>query len=91
MNKTIEIIAKRVKAHDGREFTSYRAVQKDGKLMDCRFTRDAGAVPDGVVSVEVQPGFFNVSYAKKYPCLWIKKVERFITKDEEVNSYDDLF
>lgn len=91
MSKIIEIVSKKMKTNDGKEFTSYRAVQKDGKLMDCRFTRDVGAVPDGVVSVEVQPGFFNVSYAKKYPCLWIKKVERFITRDEEVDTYDDLF
>lgn len=90
-SKIIDIVVGKATSTDGREFTTYRAVQKDGKLMDCRFRKEVGAIPENIEAVEVTPGFFNVARNRRYPILWIKKVDRFITREDEVDTYDDLF
>ena len=91
ITKEIKIIPGRASTKDGREFTVYKAVQKDGKLMDCKFRKDV-TVPDDVDAVVVAAGKFNVDRSKRWPVLWIAEVLEFKTRAERaVDTYDDLF
>lgn len=91
MTKEIKIIPGHATTKDGREFTTYKAVQKDGTLMDCKFRKDI-TVPDDVDAVVVAGGKFNVDRSKRWPVLWIAEVVEFKTRAERaVDMYDDLF
>lgn len=90
--KKIKIKAIPRKTKDGKEFISYRAVQNDGKLIDCRFTRDVKNAPEKTSYVMVDPSQMNISYSYEYPRLWIKRIEEIIPiENEEINNICDLF
>lgn len=92
MTKEIKIIAGKAKTKEGKEFTYYRAVKKDGHLIDCKFRKDVGNIPEDVDAVVVAAGKFNVDKSTRYPVLWISEVKEFKTRAQrEVDTYDDLF
>lgn len=80
-----------ITAKNGNKFTAYKAVQKNGKLIDVRFRREVGKdAPDHPCIVVVQPGMYNIDRNRQYPCVWIKEIvdtEEF----EPVTSADDIF
>lgn len=82
------------KGTDGKEphrFNSFKAVTKDGKLIDCKFRKEV--LPPSTNSIiEVYRKNMNMAKNTKYPCVWISKIEK-ITKLAELKreiSNDDL-
>lgn len=73
----IKVIARECKCKDGRTFTAYRAVQKDGTLIDCRFRRSVTDIPTGNFIMTVNKGDANISKAREFPCLWVSSVVSF--------------
>ena len=101
MEKIIEIriITKAVKIPERKlDFTAYTAVQKDGKLIRCKFTKKCKEeikIPEYDVdcfTIAVKPE--NVAFEKNtiYPTIWVKKVENVIEakfKEETLADYDE--
>lgn len=78
----IRIIVEEKETKDGsRKFTAFKAVMKDGSLMDARFTKGCNNVPNKSCTIVVLPDNANVDKNKLYPTLWIKAVEEIIYKD----------
>lgn len=83
---TIEIIAKPCKTADGRTFTAYKAVQKNGKTIDCKFRRACGSIPEEDFFIDVGYTNMNVSINTKYPVLWIAKIDKIALKSEKLDG-----
>ncbi len=76
MKIKVKIIeAKEVTTKDGRKFLAYKTVDKSGKKMDVRFTKECRNTPREACVVIVDDSQANVDTARQYPCLWIKDVE----------------
>lgn len=88
--REIRIKGREVELADGRSFMAFRAVQKDGKMIDCRFRSDCNLIPKESGTITVAAKDMNVNRAGEYPVLWVKHVINF--KPQAVNlSAADLF
>lgn len=70
--KIIEV--KEVTPKNGQKFNAFKAVDKSGKKMDVKFTRDCRNVPTEPCEIVVDDSMANVDTNRQYPCLWIKDV-----------------
>lgn len=77
----IRLIAKQCKAGNGREFTAFKAVQKDGSLIDTKFTRACPNTPTESCTIIVNAEDCNVTTNTLYPTLWVKAVVEIIGAD----------
>lgn len=78
----IRIIAEERETNDGsRKFKVFKAVQKDGSLMDTRFTMNCKNKPEKSCTIVVLPENANIDKNRQYPILWIKAVEEIKTID----------
>lgn len=85
--REIRIIAEERETNDGsRKFMTFKAVLKDGSLMDCRFTRACKNAPEKSCTIVVLSDNANVDKNKLYPVLWIKAVEDIIYPDTSIFS-----
>lgn len=101
MEKIIEIriLTKAVKIPERKlDFTAYTAIQKDGKLIRCKFTKkckEETKIPEydiATFTIAVKPE--NVSFEKNtiYPTIWVKKVENVIEaefKEKTLADWDE--
>lgn len=62
------------KTQDGRKFTVYKTTDKNGKLLDVRFTQASGFKTDKRGTVT---GEGNIDRTRRYPCVWFKTVDSF--------------
>ena len=92
MARTIEIkvIAKACKTKDGKSFTAYRAVQNDGKLIDCHFRKVVGNIPETDFVMVVNSNDINISNQYQYPRLWVSAVQEFKTPNAAPIDDGDL-
>ena len=83
--RTIKVIVKHCEVKTGkdagRKFDAYRAVQKDGKLMDCHFRRTVSNIPAENFIMRVDASKMNVSRKYQYPRLWVTEVIEFVPVD----------
>lgn len=90
--KKIEIIKRVVTTKEGKSFDTFKAVQKNGKLIDCKFTKDVKNLPDESCFMYVEEDKINIDKNKKYPTLWVKKVVKYeesISKETTLDEFDD--
>lgn len=87
--KEIKVIMKEGTTSDGRKFNYFRAVQKDGKLVDCRFTKDVKNIPTSSAIIVVEVANVNMDYSHQFPRLWVKKIEE-VKKLEIDNTQKEL-
>lgn len=88
--KKIEVYSvKEVSTNDGKKFKTYKAVTKSGKLIDLKFTRDCVGIPAKPCYIYVRPEMMNVQKNLKYPCLWVKAIEK--AEDFPSKLDEDLF
>ena len=88
--KKIEIIKRVVTTKDGKSFDTFKAVQKDGKLIDCKFTRDVKNLPTESCMMFVEKENINVNRSGKYPVVWVKKVEKY-EESKTIRDNTDIF
>lgn len=90
--KEIRIVeVKEMKAHDGRKFPVYKAMAKNGKLMDVRFTQACtGEKPVEPCIIVVPKDQCSVDKRSYYPALWIKEVVE-CKPFERKSNVDDYF
>ena len=81
----IVVIAKPCKTKDGKQFTAYRAVQNDGRLIDCHFRKVCGVLPEHDFVMTVMSDKINVATNYRYPRLWVSEIVAI----NEVNTTAD--
>lgn len=89
----VKIIARKFKRKsDGGEFTAYRAVQRDGKLIECHFRKACGAIPDTSFIATVPRSDVKMDYSHEYPRVWLHSISAIVTLAEQAAaaSADDL-
>lgn len=75
MKINVKIIdVKEVTPKSGQKFNAFKTVDKNGKKMDVKFTRDCRNVPTEPCEIVVDDSAANVDTNRQYPCLWIKDV-----------------
>lgn len=76
MVKEIKLIARTGKTKEGKAFTSFKAVQKDGKLISVHFRRkdEDGKniiMPSASCTMVIDSEFLKINKSKEYPELWV--------------------
>ena len=80
---------KEVKTNDGKQFTAYKALTNDKRLIDCRFRKEVKNVPTEPCIIVVDEDKCNVATNKIYPILWVsevKSIEPYV-KESNANKY----
>ena len=75
---------------DGRKFSAYKTLAKNGKKMDVRFTRTCTNVPTEPCVIVVRSDMCNVDTTRQYPILWVKDVVE-IKDFERTSNVADYF
>lgn len=88
--KEIRILVKEVTTKDGKKFNSYKAVQKDGKLIDLRFTKEVKPLPEEDCFIVVEEKNINIDNSRLYPRCWVKRIEEIKPFETKAPSSDDL-
>lgn len=86
--KIIEV--KELSTKDGNKFNSYKTLNKKGKKMDVRFTRDCSIKPKEPCFVICNEDDCNVDVSRQYPCLWIREALRTEPIIKKSNVHDFL-
>lgn len=85
--KLIQIIAtERRRNSDGGYFTTFQAVKKDKKLIDCRFTKDCENQPRVSCMMLVKTKDINIATNRLYPTLWVKHIIALYYFDAEAEE-----
>lgn len=72
--KEIRLIANEVNGKDGKKWVAFKAVKKDGKLIDCRFRRDCNMIPTESCIIVVDVTKINIATNRLYPVLWVENI-----------------
>lgn len=76
MDINIKIIeVKEITTKTGQKFNAYKTVDKRGKKMDVRFTRDVTNPPTAPCTLIVEDTKCNVATNRQYPILWIQAIK----------------
>ena len=76
----------------GNKFTVYKAVTKQGKKIDCRFTKEVNKelIPTEPCYIVVDDEHANVDVNRQYPVLWVSEIKE-IEPFENRNNLSDFF
>lgn len=76
----------------GTKFTAFKAVTKQGKKIDCRFTKavNPDLIPDQPCYIVVNDDAANVDTNRQYPVLWVKEILA-VEPFESRNNLSDFF
>lgn len=88
---TIKTKVTHIKLDDGREFDTYKAVQKDGKIVDLKFTRDVKNLPTEDCYIVVAGDKINLAKKREYPCFWVKEVSEIIPFEKQEEDLTEYF
>ena len=90
MSKEIKIIEVKEINANGKKFLAYKTIDKNGKKMDVRFTRECLNKPTEACIITVDDNAANVDTNRQYPVLWIKSVLSS-RPFERKNNLDEFF
>ena len=82
---------KPITTKDGKKFTAYKALTKDGRIIDAKFRQECENVPTEPCIIIVSSDKCNVSVNRQYPVLWVqevKAVEEYVKESNSENYFD---
>ena len=88
----VRVKSKKVKANNGNEFTAYKGVLKNGRLIDLRFIRDLDFETD-MKDFTLRGVVGNFDLNRLYPVFWVLSydaVTEFETKVKDVLTPDSV-
>lgn len=71
---------------EGKKFTAYKVLTKDGRIMDCKFRQEVKNLPTEPCIMIVDSDKCNVSTNRQYPVLWVQEVKSIEDIVKESNS-----
>lgn len=84
--RVIEV--KEVTTKNGNKFNAYKTVDKRGKKLDLRFTKEVTLLPKMPCTIIVDDDKCNVSTNREYPILWVQEVKRIEESQRKSNVSD---
>lgn len=84
--KKIKLLVGSAKTKEGKKFTTYKVLTKEGKKIDCRFTKAVKNIPEKSCYIHVEDKNINLDSQRLYPCFWVKQIEA----TEELESTSKL-
>ena len=83
----ITVLVEEKKTQDGRAFNTYKAVTKNGALVDLKFRKEVKSLPTEKSVILVHPDNINEARNTQYPTWWVAKVESIeeYTRNVEAN------
>lgn len=84
--RVIEV--KEVTTKNGNKFNAYKTVDKRGKKLDLRFTKEVTLLPKKPCTIIVDDDKCNVSTNREYPVLWVQEVKRIEESQRKSNVSD---
>lgn len=86
--KLIRILCKDLKTAKGVPFKAFSAVQKDKRLIDCKFTTLCNQKPTCDCYIHVKIADINIDRNRLYPVLWVRNVIKIYIDDGEDAAKD---
>ena len=82
---------KPITTKDGKKFTAYKVLTKQGKIIDCKFVKEVDNLPTEPCILVIEEDKCNVSTNTQYPVLWVKEVKEIlpIVKTTNASNYFD--
>ena len=84
--RVIEV--KEITTKTGNKFNAYKTVDKRGKKLDLRFTKEVTLLPKKPCTIIVDDEKCNVSTNREYPVLWVQEVKRIEESQRKSNVSD---
>lgn len=81
----IELIKRVVTTKEGKSFDTFKAVQKDGKLIDVHFKKTC-KMPTESGFATIESDKLQLNKTKKFPELWISEIKEFEPKSHTLNN-----
>lgn len=82
--KKIKIVVSERTTSDGKKkFNTYKAVTKNGRLIDCKFRKEVKDLPAQTCYAIIGVDNMNVDKNKEYPTLWVSAVEGYETIEQQ--------
>lgn len=88
--KKIEILKRTITTKEGKSFDAFKAVQKDGKLIDLKFKKEVKNLPSESCFMFVEKENLNVNRSGRYPVVWVAKVEKY-EESKTIRDNSDIF
>ena len=87
--KKVKLLVATAKTKEGKEFTTYKVVTKEGEKVDCRFTKTCKNIPERSCFIHVLEDNINRDNKRLYPCFWVKKIEAVeeLPQDNKLDKY----
>ena len=94
--KRIKIIVQEKKTSDGKKFNTYKAVTKNGRLIDCKFRKDVKELPTETCFANISVDSMNIDKNKEYPVMWVSAVEGYesiseVASESNKKVIDEMF
>ena len=94
--KKIKIKVEEKKTSDGKKFNTYKAVTKNGRLIDAKFRKEVKELPTETCYAVIGVDNMNLDKNKEYPVLWISAVESYeslgeVASENNKKQLDDMF
>ena len=80
--KRVKIIVQEKKTSDGKKFNTYKAVTKNGRLVDCKFRKEVKELPTETCYAVIGVDDMNLQKNTEYPVLWVSAVQGYDKLDE---------
>lgn len=96
--KEIKLIARTGKTKEGKPFTSFKAVQKDGKLIGVHFRKQdsegkAIIMPSASCTMVIDSEALKINKSKQYPELWVHEQPEYqeTTNENSSKAVEEMF
>lgn len=76
-NYRITVLVEEHKTKEGRTFPTYKAVTKNGALVDLKFRKEVTGIPSEKFIMEVSADKINQARNTQYPTWWVAQVISF--------------
>lgn len=77
---------KPIETADGKKFTAYKVLTKDGRKIDAKFRQDVKLLPKEPSIIIVDDEKCNVSTNRQYPVLWVSEVKEILPVEKKTNA-----
>lgn len=95
--KKIKILVQEKTTSDGKKkFNTYKAVTKNGRLIDCKFRKEVKELPVANCYAVICIDDMNVDKNKEYPTLWVSAVQSYetigeVAQENNKKQLEDIF
>lgn len=94
--KKIKILVQERTTSNGKKFDTYKAVTKNGRLIDCKFRKEVKDLPTANCYAVIGIDDMNIDKNKEYPTLWVSAVQGYesvgeVAQENNKKQLDEIF